>query len=298
MFVFSGFQLPFRPYGMSAAQTENVVQFDEVFFRMVNLCVNRFEWKGLPESCNERALEITLFFYGKALFAKDPDFGYINVPFLTDGTPNMYYEYTKRRGFSFDYNRSFDETDSVIVRNTPMMTPTFLTAEIYANQIADVQRTIQVHTNTLKRPFLMRADEREKTSIVNVFKKVLDNEPLIMGTKFADNDNFNVLDLKLECYLPELWESLGSWWSAFYTALGINSTPYEKKERLITEEVTSNDEVNDLNLNSMLESRRRAAEEANELFGWNLSVDVRETPEFVSRETLEGGREDYVLGVQ
>ena len=49
----------------------------------------------------------------------------------------------------------------------------------------------------------------------------------------------------------------------------------EKKERLITNEINSNNELINLNLQSYLVPRQKAAEQFNKLFGTNVEVKVR-----------------------
>ena len=49
----------------------------------------------------------------------------------------------------------------------------------------------------------------------------------------------------------------------------------EKKERLITDEATANDEQQLFNVGAMLKARQEACEKINEMFGLNISVDLR-----------------------
>ena len=93
------------------------------------------------------------------------------------------------------------------------------------------------------------------------------------------------------------------------TFLGINNVSIEKKERLVTDEANSNNEVINMNLQSRLAPRLRACKQFNDLFGLTgtdkeISVRVRSdlyntikkelsvTSDFTkveNYETLEGG---------
>ena len=69
-------------------------------------------------------------------------------------------------------------------------------------------------------------------------------------------------------------------WDEALTFLGINSLQTEKKERLITDEASSNNELINLNLQSFLIPRQEACKQFNELFGLTgtdkeISVRVR-----------------------
>ena len=69
-------------------------------------------------------------------------------------------------------------------------------------------------------------------------------------------------------------------WNEALQFLGINSLQTEKKERLITDEASSNNELINLNLQSMLIPRQEACKQFNKLFGLEgtdkeISVRVR-----------------------
>jgi hypothetical protein len=69
-------------------------------------------------------------------------------------------------------------------------------------------------------------------------------------------------------------------WNEALQYLGINTLQTEKKERLITDEASSNNELINLNLQSMLVPRQEACKQFNKLFGLEgtdkeISVRVR-----------------------
>ena len=69
-------------------------------------------------------------------------------------------------------------------------------------------------------------------------------------------------------------------WNEALTFLGINNIMVDKKERLITDEANSNNELINLNLQSFLAPRQLACKQFNELMGWTgtdkeISVRVR-----------------------
>ena len=64
------------------------------------------------------------------------------------------------------------------------------------------------------------------------------------------------------------------------TFLGVNNIMIDKKERLITDEANSNNELINLNLQSFLAPRQKACKQFNEKFGFTgtpneISVRVR-----------------------
>ena len=78
------------------------------------------------------------------------------------------------------------------------------------------------------------------------------------------------------------------------TFLGQNNTPVDKKERLITDEAESNNQLIQSFADLQLEARKKACEEINAMFGLNVSVKRREPVE-KPVETVERGEEDDEL---
>ena len=60
------------------------------------------------------------------------------------------------------------------------------------------------------------------------------------------------------------------------TYLGISNINIQKKERLITDEVTRNQGGTIASRYSRLQSRREAVKKINEMFGTNIEVNYRE----------------------
>ena len=60
---------------------------------------------------------------------------------------------------------------------------------------------------------------------------------------------------------------------SFYNDLGVKYTT-EKKERLITDEVNSDNDMLLININAMLENRKKACEDIKKIFGIDVTVDL------------------------
>lgn len=94
-----------------------------------------------------------------------------------------------------------------------------------------------------------------------------DGQNLITALK---TDAPYVID-KISDYKKEIWNDA-------LTFLGINNIMTDKKERLITDEANSNNELINLNLQSYLAPRQKACEEFNEKFNLtntNKAISVR-----------------------
>jgi hypothetical protein len=71
------------------------------------------------------------------------------------------------------------------------------------------------------------------------------------------------------------------------TFLGINNANMNKRERLVDDEVQANNEQIMYSADVMLKARERACKRINEIFGLNISVELRNKPD-VFMEELDG----------
>lgn len=297
---FFGANLPgivFPPNG-ARAEVLNAQQTIEIYNRFINMALSRFRWTGLPDSCNERALEMTLLFYGVALFANDPDLGYIHTAVTLPGPFNIYYESVVREAYSFEYRHRFDIDNSVLIRANKTMTPDYLSIWNYSPKISNALRSIDIHTETIKRPFAIQCDEKDKQSAITAANKIAGNEIAIFGSKFGNPESVKVMNFGVNCVLNEMWANVRNYMQQLCTSLGIDSLTSDKKERLISAEGQGQRNPTRHIIESELWCRERACEEINAMFGLNVGVELNAVEEFMEefiemdKGFQEGGEDD------
>ena len=81
-------------------------------------------------------------------------------------------------------------------------------------------------------------------------------------------------------------------WNEALTFLGVDNFS-EKKERLVSDEIDTNNEVINLNLMSFLAPRKKACELFNKKYGMNIEVKVRSDLENIIKTYASSIAEDY-----
>ena len=76
--------------------------------RMMRICLSMFEWVNLPESMNQRFLEKSLYFFGRASLLYTEKYGYINLNCVSNGYINLYDLPTKLNCYSHDLHFTRD----------------------------------------------------------------------------------------------------------------------------------------------------------------------------------------------
>lgn len=270
---------PSALYGKMAseAQRENAVLFAELFNRFSNIAVTRFDWEGLPTSVSERFLNQTLYLFGEAAFFEDDRMGFMALPCVVAGEYNAYYEPLRVEAYSFNFNRILRKNDFVFIRNNPTCTPSAFSVFEYTRRMADVLRTIDVLCKKMKQPFILICEEKQRLTFENVIKKVVDNEVMILGGKeFGLKDSFiDIIPTKIDTDLTKLWEVFHSLETLLYTALGIDCVAQEKRERLLVDEVNSNNMVTQMSVDVNLKEMQAACEKINKKYGLDISVKAK-----------------------
>lgn len=267
-----------------------------IFDKYKLVALNAFEWDGLPDTVPERHLENVLFNEGKVLFFEDPQAGIMALPCHGTGGVNLYGEHVRYTAHGFNYHREFDLEHAVLVENNKLRAATRDYIIFYAAKLAEIERTADVNLKSNKTPVIVACDDKDVLSFKRLLAEVDGNLPAIYADRALNVDALTVLDLKARFICPDLHAYKKDIENELLTFLGQNNTPFEKKERLITDEATSNNGLIASFAELQLEARQRACDRINELFG--LSVTVKRRVETVenSAPTVEnsGGGDDNV----
>lgn len=256
----------------------NNATYQQYYMRLMELSIAMFEWKNVPDEIDIRFLELILFSEGKAVFFKDEVLDeYLALQFTVNGRLNFYHIPIRRRAFAINgYQRELDESNSVIIYNNMLHTPSKLDVEMMSRRLYDLDRAIDVNAKAQKTPVLIQASNSQRLTMKNLYKQYEGNEPFIFANKALDIDGLKVLRTDAPYVADKLYDLKTKYWNEALTYLGISNTNITKKERMITDEVTRNMGGVIASRYSRLESRRKACEEINKLFGLDMWVDFRE----------------------
>lgn len=263
------------------------------------LALSIFEWVNLPNSMDEIWLEKCLYYNGQAAFLKDKNYGFINTNCCSNGDINIYGLPTNLNCYSIGYQSSRklytglieglsdlqknqrDYYECILVQNNWERTPTAGSMELFALRIYEAERSSDVNIKAQKTPILLLVDEKQRLSIMQLYNQYNGNQPFIFGDKNnLGIDNMKAINTEAPFVADKLQEYKKEIFNEALTFLGINNIIIDKKERLITDEANSNNELINLNLQSFLAPRMRACKQFNEKFGFTgtkneISVRVR-----------------------
>ena len=265
--------------------------YRQYYNRLVELAISMFEWKNLPDTVDPRFLELTLFTDGQAVFFKDEELGYLALQNAMNSDFDVYRIPINRRAFAVNgYQRKLTNKDSVIVYNNYLHTNSQLDADMFARRLYNLDRAIDVNANAQKTPVLIKCSQEERLTLLNVYKQWDGNEPLIMGDKGLNTNAMTVLKTDAPYVCDKLYQLKTQIWNEALTYMGISNINIQKKERLITDEVTRNQGGTIASRYSRLNARRDACKKINDMFGLEIWCDYREDYQTVDNgnDTVNG----------
>ena len=272
--------------------------FNYYFDLLTNKCCNLFAWENLPETVDVRALNLALILNGKVCWTEFNGKLYAlggNV----GGEPNAYYEPTifiianpilgskqvqvRRK----DGSSSIEGLDGILMGNSDVDLESdrpvgglygliYQTAGLLADNISSLN--VSQINGRVSQIFTADSDTIGKTAEL-VLKGIYSGEPYKVITQDLI-DKIGVLPAAASGQsntLLNLIEAHQYIIANFFNELGIAAQWNGKRERVNTAETELMQGSYDINIWNMLENRRSAVEQINEMFG--TSIEVKLNPE-------------------
>ena len=244
---------------------------------LTELTISMFEYKNLPDSVDWRFLEMALFEKGQALWFKDEVMGDIVTWFSSNGPFDIYKVPTRRHAFAVSgYQNDLTDENSVIIYNNMIRTNSILDVKMYARRLYNLDRAIDININAQKTPVMIVCDQEQRLTMLNLYKEFDGNAPVIFGDKTIDLSALKVLKTDAPLVADKLFELKNMTWNEALTRIGISNSSYQKKERLVSDEVARSQGGTIASRYSRLEMRRQAIDKINKMFNHDIEVNYRE----------------------
>lgn len=269
--------------------------FNYYFDMLTNKCCNLFVWEGLPDTVDERALNLNLVLGGKVCWTKFNDKLYALTGDV-GGEPNAYYlpqlfiianpilgsKQVKIRQKNGD--QTVEGLDGILMGNSDVdllsdrpVGGLFGLIYQFAGLLADNVSSLNTSQINGRVAQIWTADNDAMARTAEfVLKDIYDGKPYkVIAQDIIDK--VGVLpsaEAGQANTLLNLMELHQFFLAQFYSELGIIANYNMKRERINTAESEMNSGCLDINIENMLRNRQEAVEKINELFGTSISVDI------------------------
>ena len=259
--------------------------------KLASACVARYSWINLPPEIDRRYLEVTLYFTGLALFTYESEFDKYQL-FRAQGSGqlNMYDNPIGYTAYANNLlSRQITADDCVPIWGNNMRVPDHDMTTITASRLTEFDMTIDQLTIGSRHPVLLVSDDQTRQSTVAIWRQLAEGQPFIGVHKGMgqDIDEFvKGFDLGFNpTNIPTLQIAKTRVLNEFMGYMGINNANQDKRERLVSDEVSANNSQIGIFRSDAMDARMYACEQINERYGLNISVEWNEQPV----ESMESG---------
>lgn len=270
-------------YSPSTLHTKNTQMF--MFFKkyLLEKVMSVFKFE-LPKMWDKNYFLYSLFLNGYLVIVNTDKFGVIC-------------QHCGLRGYNIYYNPTHAiivnplltgilepkiGTQCSLIRLQPNYSGVSDIVNYYADNMAMTAETCEMNIANSKLSYLFAVRGKSQAESM---KKILDqimrgelgvfyDEKLKMGNDNIPLDFFNN-DLKKNFIAPELLDTLRRWEEMFCNEVGIPNIRSDKKERMIVDEVNSNNIECFTKVELWLETLKEGVEQTNKMFNLDLSVKLR-----------------------
>lgn len=283
---FSLFGLPKQKH---KTKWKNNREFENWYRKLVNMSMSVYRWNDLPETCDKWIIEYALLMYGKVCIAKDNTYGIVSLPCQETNRYNLYGYSDSIIAYGFNgFNQEYkcympgtDNTDAqaIMMYDNPSRYPYNFYLLSTAERLSDNIRAIDVALNKLKNPYWISCNQTQLDSVKKTLSDISDNDNAVITSKSLSPNDFQILPTASNPnILDGMWDNFNNTYDLFKEIIGINNNHQkDKKERLITDEVNSNNFITDMFLDIRLQQRKDFCDIVNSLFGTNISVELSES---------------------
>ena len=246
---------------------------------LVKMALSQFVYEGVPDTVDTRYMEWILLTHGSVAWLKptNTDFWLTlnwntrNAMFDVYGNPLQI--------TGHDYNgRMVDSDEFVILYDNVLRKSMMRGISMWARLLTQSHLTGRNNMMRQNTPYIVTASKTTKLSVVNIFKKILNFEPVITLSHAAGANMAEAIqkvDLDVPFKANEIMDYQKTLWNYALSMLGITGET-TKKERLIGQEVAINRQEDTISLESRLSERQRVCDYLNKHYDMNISVSTVE----------------------
>ena len=242
-----------------------------------------WDFDKIPENqrtfLNDRQIEYHEYYKGATVFFKDEELDeflclpvMLSGPYDLDDMPKRRVAYSKNT----NYKKELDESNSVVIFNNYLRIPSCYTVDHYASMLSDLEESIVVNCKAQKTPIAILCNENERLSMQNLYEQFDGNYPFIFGQKELNVKDIKSINTGAPFVADKLYQIKMQIWNEALTYLGISNISYQKKERLVSDEVIRNMGGTIASRYTRLEIRREACDKIKKMFNVEVGVDYRE----------------------
>lgn len=267
----------------NAIKGVNDVEYGIKYFyrELFNKALTMFEYKNLPSELPQHEIERYLLEYGFCAIANIDNKFYALTGSLSGVTPyqDIYTTFTHGTPTLSSGALKIDK-ECIIAKNTKLMHPLRHTILRYATKLSQLDASLDIATvNSRMMGLPLVKNNKDIDTWDKVYENLRKGEYKAMLSEEMDFfDNIKFLPLQSNGTFKSLIELVtvrNNEMRNFYKEIGVNMSK-DKTQAILSDEVSSDEQLLGVNINVMLDARREWVRELNKLFDLNVTVNISE----------------------
>jgi hypothetical protein len=283
-------------YNPSQVHTQNTGLFLYYGNYLFKKILSVFKFEGLPETWAENYFKAILFGRGYIAVFDDPAYGVICQNCSLSDTISLFRQPTRVLIANPFFKKSFQlrvGKTCEILKVQPDYHGVLDIVSFYADMLAVSAETVGVNLMNSKVSFVFFAQNRQMAeSFSKMYDQISSGKPFTVVDKSLQSEdgvkNWEMFEQNVgnNYVVTHVLNDMKTIEDQFNTKIGIPNANTQKRERLVTSEVESNDVDTSALVNVWLDTMQADLDRINRKYGLNISVKYR------YQKYLEGDRKD------
>lgn len=250
------------------------------------LAMNRIKWSGdMPKGMPKYIPENWLVKDGQCVGFNLPEtdefailpIAYGSVKLDIYGNPTEWRAFPVGDSIQADIIRNIElnNENSVLIWNNGTRTGDLEYIRKIVEKMVALDKTLDINILMQRTPVFFKAGTKNNAlTVENVFKDIAAGKQFIMqGNESGMLDNIDALNLGVQFIGDKLSDQYETYHNRILRYLGIDFLPVQKQERLITGEVSGNDNETVIRREIIMKYREKAVDDFKEILGRNIKVE-------------------------
>lgn len=244
-----------------------------------NIVSSIFDYENIDKTLRRRLDQSFFVSAYVCAFELDDVGGLVFAPCVPLGERNAWGEFTQYEAILPNGKRKKLTLDDAVIGynyNIPTISDSVMVYQ-FATDLSEIKISIRNSIILSRLCTVIEIDNPNATDeVLSKFNSMQIGNPIIIS-KTRTSENAKALNIEKPTSVSEYYDGLRDILNEFLTVTGLSSLVNpNKKERLITDEISSNDDIKNTLLKNRIENRIEFIENVNSKFGTDFEVKVNE----------------------
>ncbi len=258
------------------------IKFFNIWYGVLsNIISSIFDYENIDKTLRRRLDQSFFVSAYVCAFKEDKTGGLVFAPCVPLGERNAWGEFTQFNAIlpNGEFKKFDIKKDDFVIGynyNIPTISDSVMVYQ-FAETLAEVEISIRNSIILSRKTNVIEIDNENATDeVLSKFNSMKIGNPIIISKRRMDQET-KALNIDKPTIVSEYFDGLRDILNEFLTVTGLSSLVNpNKKERLITDEISSNDDIKNTLLKNRIENRIEFIENVNDVFDTDYKVKVNE----------------------